>query len=434
MTPFKFVRWVRSLSQSRGKTYQKRPRLRLKLEELENRLAPATHTWTGGGGVNNPQWTNPANWSGGAPIGGVNPDSDGQFPDLVFPAVAAGVNKVTLENLPGTPIIKSITISADNYIMNVGGSQIILSDPSATPATSAILVNNGALNAVINFDIQLGGPPTGSNQQFFTVGAGSDLTLTGKLSSSANTQLTKEGNGLLTLVSDDSFFLGSFTLDTSGGIVKIKNVNSLGNGNNPAGITVGTNAQLQLDLGAGGGTVNGLLTLNGPGIANDGALLNVSGNNTWAGNVVLDSATSALGVVIGANGPVAPSVLPSSLNISGKISDKGSGQNLTKVGTNQIILSNDNTYRGVTTINNGVLTIEAPFALGTSAQGTIVNYNPPSQAGQPPISVGTLQLAYDNVGDPLRPGDAANGILQARPNLSTRLPIPTSATLSSTNH
>src|SRR6516162_7829805 len=39
------------------------------LEVLEGRLAPAVHTWTGGGGANN-NWSESANWSGGAPSAG----------------------------------------------------------------------------------------------------------------------------------------------------------------------------------------------------------------------------------------------------------------------------------------------------------------------------------------------------------------------------
>src|SRR5207302_5172305 len=99
-----------------------------------------------------------------------------------------------------------------------------------------------------------------------------------------------------------------------------------------------------------------LLTLNGPGLGNNGPLLNVSGNNVWSGNVVLDSAPSAAGIILSANAA-------SSLTISGTISDLGSVQNVTKEGAGTIVFSHDNTYRGQTNINNGILTIEAPLAL-----------------------------------------------------------------------
>src|SRR5262245_6597926 len=53
----------RSRKGRRSSTY--RPRLEL----LESRLAPAVHTWTGGGGANN-HWSDADNWSGGVPTAG----------------------------------------------------------------------------------------------------------------------------------------------------------------------------------------------------------------------------------------------------------------------------------------------------------------------------------------------------------------------------
>jgi hypothetical protein len=41
-----------------------------KLELLEGRITPATHSWIGGGP--DPLWTTPANWIGGAPGGDSN--------------------------------------------------------------------------------------------------------------------------------------------------------------------------------------------------------------------------------------------------------------------------------------------------------------------------------------------------------------------------
>src|SRR5205814_1438569 len=81
------------------------------------------------------------------------------------------------------------------------------------------------------------------------------------------------------------------------------------------------------------------------------------------------------------------------LVISGQISDLGAGHNLTKVGQGQITFARDNTYRGLTTITDGILSIQSPLALGpggTAANGTIVNQNI-TQLGLV-LSAGTLQL------------------------------------------
>src|SRR5207245_1085411 len=115
----------------------------------------------------------------------------------------------------------------------------------------------------------------------------------------------------------------------SGGIVQIRHVNGLGS--STTATTVGTNSQLQVfNPGAGAFTVVNNLNLNGPGISNDGALLLPvgSGSVTWDGSIELDSDAT-----IGANVPLTLAVglnTAASLNITGTVSDLGSGHNLTK--------------------------------------------------------------------------------------------------------
>src|SRR6185312_4615422 len=137
--------------------------------------------------------------------------------------------------------------------------------------------------------------------------------------------------------------------------------------------------------------------LNGIGTDGQGALFNVSGNNTWAGSIVLDSSNGSTGVVIGAGlwtppplppGPPAsppppppppPTATRSVLTITGIISDNGSGENLTKEGAGEVQLEAANTYRGTTFVNNGILTVGNALALGAAtnqtgaANGTVVN-------------------------------------------------------------
>src|SRR5438445_8525724 len=76
---------------------------RLLLESLENRLAPATHTWSGAGVDNT--WSLDSNWTGGSPAGDQNAV-------LVFPAGAAQLASLNdLNNLA----VQSITFSANDY-------------------------------------------------------------------------------------------------------------------------------------------------------------------------------------------------------------------------------------------------------------------------------------------------------------------------------
>src|SRR5260370_29216581 len=65
-----------------------KPSYRPRLEALELRLSPATHTWTGA--VNN-LWSVPGNWTGGSPAGDANAD-------LVFPAGTSHFNQTILDD------------------------------------------------------------------------------------------------------------------------------------------------------------------------------------------------------------------------------------------------------------------------------------------------------------------------------------------------
>ncbi len=346
MTPFKLVHWFKSVCNARPRTFVKKPRLRLLIEELETRLVPASHLWTGGAGADT-RWSTAANWSGGAPSAATPLD------DLSFPSGPTSL--VTNNDLSGL-VLNSIQVSGAGYTL--AGKPITLGDPSAS-GSGTLTVNTGAINTNINFDIQLAGQA--GTKQFFTVNQTADVTVAGHLSGTTGSELTKEGLGTLTLTNDNSGFTGPITVDNNSGVLAITNAKALGDTTSPT--TVGTNSQLQVSNVVGPIAEN--LLLNGSGISNDGALLNVAGNNTWSGNVELDKDAD-----LGSNA--------GSLNIMGQISDNGAGHNLTKDGIGQIVFGHvgGNTYRGTTTINNGILQIEDPFSLGTAgtaANGTIVN-------------------------------------------------------------
>ena len=374
MKRFSWITWLRSRMVPQSKTYRKSPPPRL--EELETRMAPATFTWTGTGANNN--WSNNMNWiENGANIAPVG--SAGYLADLVFPP---GATQFTANNnLPlvngNNPTFDSITISGSGY--NLTGNPITLGTTSSL-GSGFVSVNSDLGNEQISLNVTLGGP-TGSNQ-FFYVYTGSTLTLTGQLSGTTGSSLTKEQPGTLILTNNNSPFTGPVKIDNNSGILQIQNPWGLGKGTSTT--TVGSNSQLQLN-NIGATPIVETLLLNGPGAPNapgDGALLDLSGNSTWAGNIVLDS-DSTFGVSPG-----------NILNITGQIGDLGYGYDVTKEGAGQMIFSHvgGNTYRGQTIINNGILTIEDPLALGagdnTAQTGTVVN--------QSITETGTLQLFDPN--------------------------------------
>ena len=98
MFSFNLVRWLKSRFRSRGKTVCNKPRLRLHLEELESRLAPAS-VWTGA--VSN-NWNNagtPTTWAqGGAASFGGGTGSGGSI------------------NLGQAIQVSSMTFNKDGYI------------------------------------------------------------------------------------------------------------------------------------------------------------------------------------------------------------------------------------------------------------------------------------------------------------------------------
>jgi autotransporter-associated beta strand protein len=121
------------------------------------------------------------------------------------------------------------------------------------------------------------------------------------------------------------------------------------------GTLVSPGTQLNVDLDPTGlgltPTVAGEpLTLNGTGLSGAGALLNISGMNTWTGGINL--ATSS---AIGVNG--------GSFSETGVVSGPASSA-LTKIGPGTLNFSAANTYGGTTFVNQGILDVSNPSALG----------------------------------------------------------------------
>lgn len=364
---FSLLRWLRSITRTRGKTIVKKPKKRTPLLELlEDRLNPASFTWTGLGADTN--WSTGGNW-----VGGVAPTASATaVDDLIF---AENVAQATSNNdlvvgLNGLAAFNSIAFAGDDYVLT--GNQIILGDEGAS-SSGFINSNVGATNNVIQFDIQMGGNDGGL--QFFTISSNSDLTIEGKLSTKTGVDvgLTKDGQGTLTLTGDNKDFLGDIAIQEDGGIIVVSHANALGD--TAHGTTVAARSQIQVKDVVGGAIGEDVL-LSGSGISNDGPLFNASGDNEWSGDIQIDA-----DMTIGA-------AANSSLDISGVISELVAGRDFTKVGQGKIILSNTNDYSGVTTIEDGILAIGAAGALGTgdgtAATGTFVVSNA--------FGIGTLQL------------------------------------------
>ncbi|HVU23864.1 MAG TPA: autotransporter-associated beta strand repeat-containing protein, partial [Opitutus sp.] len=166
------------------------------------------------------------------------------------------------------------------------------------------------------------------------------------------------------------------TTQITNGVLNIQNANALGN--TSSGTTVSSGATLQLQ---GGITVGSeALNLSGAGYTGqNGALVNVSGTNTYGGLLTLGAAatiSSDSGTLTLSNtGTISGSGNALTLTGSGNGSLAGiigtNAGTLTKSGSGTWTLSGANTFTGSTSISGGTLTLANALAL----QNSTLNYN-----------------------------------------------------------
>ena len=242
MAFFSWSRWLRSLLHPAVKPIRKlRRRTHLRLEPLENRLAPAVFTWTGQDG--NGSWADKNNWlSNGVHTAPLGQGTD----DLVFPA---GVTSVTTHNDLTNPVqvFNSITISGNGYSIDCHAIQLGES-PVVNGQTGFITVNApaGSTETIKLASITLGGGAD-TGQQDFSTAAFTTLTINSPLiSGTANKGLKAVGNGTIVLTVANPSFSEPFTV--VGGVLQIQNAQALGTGNTT---TIDANAQLQVNAVSG---------------------------------------------------------------------------------------------------------------------------------------------------------------------------------------
>ncbi len=92
-----------------------------------------------------------------------------------------------------------------------------------------------------------------------------------------------------------------------------------------------------------------------------------------------------------------PAGVSDALFIDGIISEQINPTGLVKVGGGTVVLNNDNTYDGLTTVQAGILRITKNSALGTTNNGTVVNAGTVLEidGGVAGITVGTETLTLN---------------------------------------
>lgn len=290
---------------------------------------------TGNGTVNGGAGTWSAantNWTGAPGAAGIN--DQWRRSVGVFAGTSGSVSVV------GTQAFDTLQFSTDGYVLEAGTAGRLQLEGASNVGT---INTNGGVTATINTPI-VDGSATGLNK----VGAGT-LVLAGS-----------------------NLYTGTTTI--SAGALNIQSATALGT--TAGGTAVASGAALQMQ---GGITVAGeILTLNGAGIANDGALRSLSGTNQWHANIVLGSSS------------LITAELNASLNLQGitgantNLTFGGAGSitvgddirigigGLTKTGSGHLSLFGNNVYSGPTIINGGTLQVANGHAISDTG-AVIVN-------------------------------------------------------------
>jgi len=350
----------------------------------------ATATWDGGGGDD--FWQTAANWD--------NADTVIMAAD---DAVFAGVTRLTPNNdFAANTNFASITFSNGAGAFTLSGNLIDL-DGNVTN-------NDDSLQTIaLDLDMQAG------IRTFDTASTG-NIAASGILS---NGSVTKAGNASL-LLSGANTYAGATAINA--GVVNVSHATGLGTVAGATTVADGAALQVQGDIAIGAEA----LTLNGTGIAADGALRNISGTNSLASAITLGSAsrintdagTTTLSGALDNDTFLLTVGGAGNTTMSGIISDTGG---LTKDGAGTVILSGANTYDGVTTVSAGVVNVQHATGLGTTTGATSVTGGAALQV-QGDIAIGAEALTLNGT------GIAADGALR---NISGTNSLASAITLGS---
>ncbi len=340
------------------------------------RVSAAVHTWTGAA---NGSWSNPANWSNGAPSNIEPPPIQVIFPQIQAPAFLNTTNDLSL--VDGNQMI--IQGSGYTFFATGNATNYNLSNNNYISVSGANNVFSPSLN--LSFD--------GTNVTIYTA-PGVTFTIQGVMQ--GNNGFTKTGMGEMVMTGSlPNWYFGStyvqagtLTLNKDDGVTAVPGTLLIGTNvaTNTALVKVLADGQIG-DLAQFNIYDNGTLDLNGHDASSGWVILNGGVINTGNGTLTLggslDVNFSALGNS-SISGKLSLGSFTRNFNISSGILDlsatisSGAGirsPGITKYGAGLLTLSGANTFTGPLTIGQGTVEISSNAALGSTNNGVVVTNN-----------------------------------------------------------
>jgi len=241
--------------------------------------------------------------------------------------------------------LAAVTLSGATAVLSIGG-----------PAGQT-LEEIGSLSGVAgsNVNVAQATPFTlyTGNNSLTTTFAGT-LTDTG-----GNLSIVKQGTGTMTLSGANTY---DGTTTVSVGTLVAANNSALGSISGNTTVAGNATLALQGNITIAGEQLN-LTAITSPNVA---SLANLSGTNTFGGNISMTGAVSGDQVRFDA-------AAGSQLTISGVISEATNTKVFAKTGSGTVVLSGANTYTGNTLVSAGTLVVANNAALGAATGGTTVN-------------------------------------------------------------
>ncbi|MDD5326845.1 MAG: autotransporter domain-containing protein [Phycisphaerae bacterium] len=299
--------------------------------------------------------------SGGGTTGGnVNLNANtltvGDGSNTTYSGVISGAGALTKEGggtltLDGTNTYTGIT-TLNAGKLSIGADSGLGTAPGGATATQ-ITFGGGTLETSADMTLNANRGITLTGAGTIDVDAGTTLTYNGIIAGAST--LAKADTGTLSLGGTNTY-TGATSVDA--GTLLVTADQALGTA--AAGTTVVSGATLGLSGGVNYSTAEAL-NISGTGVSGVGALHNVGGDNTFAGNIILGVASTigSSGDTLTASGTInnggflLTTAGAGNVTLSGVISGGGG---LTKTGAGTTTLSGvGNSYTGTTTINAGTL-------------------------------------------------------------------------------